>query len=419
MTFEAASPAAAACIVFALCPRPQTLVSLGLGGVAQCALRFIDAGFGFFGYFACHRSGFFAGSHDVAELGTLGAFRIGIPAVNALFDRITDVFDGFLDFISHSKSDLPAVRAALTYAGLSRLTLRARGRFVCNEALSACTLLLRGSCWLMNSVDGVRYVSASAKAAISISALVALVSFALFFGSLSKLFPDATPISWDIWARGHGATQGAARADFKNSEIEAFAFLKRSGFHSTDIRRGAVGVDKDALNSDGWEASQQFTVEGDSYARFSTLANELSKIDPPGRRLSASFPPIPFERTLIWVLVFTLVFLCVSVTSVDFRAADVSAAPRGMHPVVIVSQTLLYATAIMSAIAYVHLNALVARAGFAILALCIVASIGVWLLRTRVYWRQAAFLSRAYAAYVAGGVALVAALITAIVKGPA
>ena len=116
-------------------PAAAWFCALELGGVAQCALRFIDAGFGFFGYFARDGSGFFSRSHDVAELGAPGAFRIRVAAVNALFDRITDVFNGFLDFISHSKSDLPVVSTTLTYTGLSRF-VRERGSaaFVPNAA---------------------------------------------------------------------------------------------------------------------------------------------------------------------------------------------------------------------------------------------------------------------------------------------
>lgn len=246
-----------------------------------------------------------------------------------------------------------------------------------------------------------------------------MVVLAAFFVSLKSLFPDADAISWDLWARGHGPSQNAARANFNRSEREALDFLKRSGFNSSAITRGEVGIGKNLTLPGDWEASEQFSVEGSSYARFSNLANQVSKIDPTARRLSASFPPIPFEAILVWVVALTLLFLCVSVTSVEFRAADVSAAPRGMHTVVIASQTLLYATAVMTAVAYVHLNALAARTAFVILALCIIASIGVWLFRTRCYWRQSSFLRRAYIAYVTCGVAVAVSLIVAIVKGPA
>lgn len=271
----------------------------------------------------------------------------------------------------------------------------------------------------MNSFEGVRHVSAYSKAAIGISAAVALILLIAFLGHLNNLLTDAAPISLDIWVRGEGASKTAARDEFTQSRSEALDFLANAGFHSSEIERDDFAMDRSPMRSGAWEASQRLTVSGTSYARFSTLSNDVSKIDPSGRRISASFPPIPFEAAVVWVGTFTIILLCVSVTSVDFRAADVSAAPRGMHGVVIASQTLLYAAAIMSAVMYVHVNALVARTGFIFVAVCIIASIGVWLFRTRPYWRQSSFLSRAYVGYVACGVVVAFSLLAAILKGPA
>ena len=273
---------------------------------------------------------------------------------------------------------------------------------------------------IMDSADGARYVSPRANFVILAGASVALLSIALCLVFASVIFPDKEAIAWNISAFGYGPSKQAALTDFAPNEKTAKGFLERAGFTDTKIEIGELLVSQtDPPTPRVWEASQELTVRGDSYAFFSNLSNEASKLDASEKHVAASFPPIPFQAFLVWVGFLTVVLLSLSAAAVEFRRAETNTPPRGMHGFWLFIQSQMYAIAVIAAVTYVHLNALYARTAFEFVAVCIMCSLGFWLLRTRPYWNQSAFLTRAYVAYVAGAVAVALILTLSVVRGPA
>lgn len=256
----------------------------------------------------------------------------------------------------------------------------------------------------------VKYVSRDLPAAIIASSLIAFLAVVLLVAFDHQIFPDTEPsFRWDVWANGSGDSRSAALADLATSRTMAMSFLSRTGFSCTDITEGSVsslqtsvdGHSRPLPKGRSWFAQQPFSVTGTSYTRFAALSDQVVALDPEGTRISSSFPPMPFQRTLGLIIVLAIISLSLSGGSLETRAAITTSSPRGMHPAVVASQTLTYALFAAFSIAFVHVASKMTREVYIIFGSLFFLSLSAWLIKTRTYWSQTAFLSRAYKWYVA------------------
>jgi len=268
-----------------------------------------------------------------------------------------------------------------------------------------------------------KYVSRDLPAAIIASSLTAFFAVALFVALGHQIFPDTEPFRWDVWASGSGDSRGDALTDLATSRAMAMSFLSRAGFRPSDITDGSASSVQTSLDGHyrplpkgrSWFAQQRFSVIGTSYTRFATLSDRVVALDPQGTRISSSFPPMPFQRTLGLIIVLAIISLSLSGGSLETRAAITTSSPRGMHPVVVASQTLTYALFALFSIAFVHIASNTTREVYVACGLLFFFSLSAWLVKTRTYWSQTAFLSRAYRCYIAATTVLLLTMVAVLV----
>jgi hypothetical protein len=267
-----------------------------------------------------------------------------------------------------------------------------------------------------------KFVSRDLPAAIIASSLTAFCAVALFVALGHQIFPDAESFGWDVWASGSGDSRSDALTDLATSRAMAMSFLSRAGFRPSDITDGPASSVQTSVDDHyrplpkgrSWFAQQPFTVTGTSYTRFAALSDQVAALDPQGTRISSSFPPMPFQRTLGLIIVLAIISLSLSGGSLETRAPITTSSPRGMHPVVVASQNLTYALFALFSVAFVHVASKTTREVYIVCGLLFFLSLSAWLVKTRTYWSQSAFLSRAYKCYIAATAVLLLTMVAVI-----
>jgi hypothetical protein len=259
-----------------------------------------------------------------------------------------------------------------------------------------------------------RNVSNKVPVAIVLAAIPALIAVLAVVLFQQRAFPDALPQhAFTITALSSGPTQSAAAKNLAASRKRAIVFLRSNGFAASAIE--ILNPTFEFSPGDGqtvpgtWEARQQYLVKAESYALSARLSNRLERFQGKRADLFWDYPAIPFFNLAVAVGVATILCLTFSVVSLETREADVTRAPRGMHPVVVFAQTLMFALLGLCSLVAAHLIAfLTAPVLLALLAIGVI-SLGVWLYKTRVFWNQSTFLLNAYRLYTAALVIVVAA----------
>jgi hypothetical protein len=268
-----------------------------------------------------------------------------------------------------------------------------------------------------------KYVSRDLPAAILASSLTAFCAVVLFVAFGHRIFSDTESFRWDVWASGSGDSRSDALTDLATSREMATSLLSRAGFRPSDITDGPVSLVQTTVDDHhrplpkghSWFAQQPFTVTGTSYAHFAALSDQVAALDPQGTRISSSFPPMPFQRTLGLIIVLAIISLSLSGGSLETRAAITTSSPRGMHPVVVASQTLTYALFALFSVAFVHVASKTTREVYFACGLLFFISLSAWLVKTRTYWSQSAFLRRAHRGYIAATAVLLVTMVAVLV----
>lgn len=237
----------------------------------------------------------------------------------------------------------------------------------------------------------VPYVAA-ATAVVDVSVLVVLVAFP------ASIFP--TRIS-DALTSGIGGTSqptaAAARAQLGPIRERAIALFSAHGVPRVGVAAGAVEIERDAQDKT-YSATQTLTIRADDYPRFARFANRINRLKDPD--IGVSFPHAPFQRLITGAFIIFLIFALVSTVALETRKADVNRSPKGMHPLMVGVQTLMYGIIAAMAIVYVHFLAGGIAGMFAILEAIFCVVLAVWLYQTRRSWAQSTGYRLAYYAYV-------------------
>jgi hypothetical protein len=230
------------------------------------------------------------------------------------------------------------------------------------------------------------------------------LAFVLVLLKQSAAIFDAPPASGaystvvSIWAEGASETSAVAARDAARARILTFA--AKRGFAGDDVRvRKPMDVDFDQ-RSQTYLAEQQVEIYSTSYAKVARTSNSVEpELDPSGKTITASFPSGTFVPLSLAVAIGCLILLAVAVAGLETREADVSHAPRGMHPVVVGAQTFLYGFLTALAVADGHLLAPPARIPFVLVSLVGIGLLATWLWKSRSWWQQSTFLRVAWVVY--------------------
>ena len=229
------------------------------------------------------------------------------------------------------------------------------------------------------------------------AAAICIVTIAVVLSRSASIFPTAISDDLESAFLSNGSTQAEAVGKIIAIRTHALAALAANGVRS-GIVLGPVQSGLDRSAREYW-ASQLMKVHADDYPRYARLANRINRLK--DRDFGLSFPVVPFQSYLIGLLVAAFALAVVSMVSLETRRSDVSRSPRGMHPVVMVTQTLMYGIIITLAIAYVKLLGDGIAGAFAFVEGLFIASLAVWLYQTRRSWTQSVGYRIAYYGYVA------------------
>jgi hypothetical protein len=240
----------------------------------------------------------------------------------------------------------------------------------------------------------------------------AIALFAVLFvtAAQSTVFPDRVPrYMWPIAAHSIGTSKATAIANLSGPRQRAAGFFQTNGFPAGVTVVGPPLAFMSGIPSDmRWTASQDIAVPAETYARFARLSNRLEIYQRGRDDLTWSFPEPPFATFAKVIGVLTILLLCLSVVSLETRSADVSRAPRGMHPASVALQTMTCGLLILISLVEAHVLALLGPRVLAFVLAVGIVSIGAWLFKTRAWWNDNAFLRRALLWYVAAFVAIIA-----------
>ncbi len=232
--------------------------------------------------------------------------------------------------------------------------------------------------------------------AIAMGVLDIVVLVVLVFSSTS-IFPERID---DALVSGIGSTSqptaAAARAQLapiRERALEAFA---TNGVPRAAVAEGPVEVERDAQYKT-YSASQSLTIQADDYPRFARFANRINRLK--DADIGVSFPHAPFQRLITGALIVFLIVALVSTVALETRKADVNRSPKGMHPLMVAVQTLMYGVVATMAIVYAHFLGDGIAGMFAVLEAIFCVTLAVWLYQTRRSWAQSTGYRLGYCAY--------------------
>jgi hypothetical protein len=247
------------------------------------------------------------------------------------------------------------------------------------------------------------------------------IAFVLTIVALSPAIFGGVPASGSydapISIEGQGVSEESARTARELALARTLPFLANRGFVGSNVRPAKpADVDHDERLRI-YLADQTVDVYSSNYAKLARLDNAIPRIlDPTQKTIMASFPSgtfIPFSGL---IALGCLLLLCVAVAALDTREADVSRAPRGMHPVMVGAQTALYGFLVALAIVYAHVLAPPAALPFVVVSLVGVGLLGIWLVKTRPWWNASTFMRRSWYAYAIALVGVIAVTVWALAQ---
>lgn len=186
--------------------------------------------------------------------------------------------------------------------------------------------------------------------------LLALI--ALF--ALSHRIFDASPkggsYSAVVWVKGVGSSRDEAESNRDAARQRAMTFLARRGLGDRDIVLLRPLEDFADAAHHRYEADQQIEVRAIRYDKLARLSNAIPvDLDASGNSVSAVYPLPTFMTFAIIVALGYVLLLILAVAALETRDADVSDAPRGMHPFFVGTQTVLLGVLVALTAVYSHL----------------------------------------------------------------
>lgn len=241
-----------------------------------------------------------------------------------------------------------------------------------------------------------RHVSPVVTYAAGAVGIVVLVTLLAVLLNADRIYGVNEKISTTVWAKGSGQSLAIAHARRDAALRRAIQFINGRGFVAADVTVRKPLEDLVDAQHHYYEADQVVEVRG-TYPRLARLANAISRdLDPDGQSISATFPWPPFTVFGIWVVVLFIIVLSFSVAALETREADVTQAPRGMHPFFVGIQVALIGLLLLLGILDAHLLLPAAQLLFTLGSLFGVAMLALWLYKTVAWWRQSPFLGVAW-----------------------
>jgi hypothetical protein len=245
--------------------------------------------------------------------------------------------------------------------------------------------------------------------------LVAVLVIVLRRGTIFATEPQARLLQTTVWAKGTAATARDAEALRDRWRARATAYLRQRGFADAQISLEPPLKTTFYKERHQYEADQVIDVRSNTFPSLARTMNAIPRdVDPSQQSVSGTFPAPPFIALVVGTAIAYIVFLTIAGAALETRNADVSGAPRGMHPFIVGAQTLLFGLLFILAIVEAHLLLPEARLLFALASTYGVAMLIVWLAMTSESWQQSMFLRRAFFTYEIAIVVVIAAGIVAL-----
>lgn len=215
-------------------------------------------------------------------------------------------------------------------------------------------------------------------------AAIVVVAIAWLLAMSQSIFPTAVSDKLTSGLSATGATASEALAKLRTIRTRESAALAANGLPAQGIV--AEPIEQGHDDKEGYWATQTLAVPANDYPRFARLSNRINRLKDPDFGLS--FPQIPFQTGLIVLLAAAFVLASISMAALDTRKDDVQRAPKGMHPAIMATQTLMYGVIAALAIFYAHLLGDGIAGAFSAIEAVFIASLAVWLYQTRRSWVQ-------------------------------
>ncbi|HEY8320183.1 MAG TPA: hypothetical protein VIG46_00135 [Candidatus Baltobacteraceae bacterium] len=217
------------------------------------------------------------------------------------------------------------------------------------------------------------------------SAAIVVVTIALLLAMSQSIFPTSIHDTLESGLATTGSTQAKALAQLGTIRTRELSALAANGVPRQGVVEGSVDTGHDKKDGYYW-ASQTLRVPADDYPRFARLSNRINRLKDPD--FSLSFPQLPFQNALVSLFVVAFIVGSISTVALETRKADVSRSPKGMHPAIVAIQTLMYGVIVALAIFYIHLLGDGIGGAFLAVEGIFIASLAIWLYRTRRSWTQ-------------------------------
>jgi hypothetical protein len=263
----------------------------------------------------------------------------------------------------------------------------------------------------------VNRVSRAVPYTAGIAGAVTIALLALFITQSHAIFsalPPSGAYSTLLWIQVSAPSKQAAILGRDAARTHALVFLAKRDFFGDDVDAKAPQEVTLDVNSHRWQADQQIAVSCADYSKLARMNNAVvPELDPSKKLITGSFPSGVFIPICIAIALGCLLVLVAAVAALETREADISRAPRGMHPIFIGIQTALYGALAALAVVYANVLAAPAKPPFVIVSVVGIGLLGTWLWRTRPWWTTPS-LRFVWFTYVAAFVAVIATFVWAL-----
>ena len=245
--------------------------------------------------------------------------------------------------------------------------------------------------------------------------LLGLLALGIFSAKIFNALPEQGVYSSTVWLTATAYTRHTAIAALEGARARALALLARRGFSGAGMELQPMTVERnDDTHLRTFGADQQIEMRSKSYVDLARLSNAIAQQHDPA--VTATSPSATFFPLAVAISICYLLVLLIAAAALETREADVTRAPRGMHPFFVAAQTLLYGLLVALAVLYAHLLVAQARTAFVIVSLLGIALLCVWLWKSRPWWSQSRFMRISWGVYASALVFVVLSGILALAQ---